>query len=56
MFCDEHYLKDVNSESKAAARNHRMNNKFAKFSICYEIHRVEEVSHFKFLSAEKELL
>lgn len=36
MFCDEHYLKDVDSESKAAARNHRINNKFAKFSICYE--------------------
>lgn len=44
MFCDEHYLKDGNTESKAAARNHRINNKFAKFSIYYEIHRVEEES------------
>lgn len=44
MFWDEHYLEDVDHESKAAARNHRINNKFAKFSICYEIHRVQEES------------
>lgn len=44
MFCDEHCFKDVDRESKAAARNHRINNKFAKFSLCYEIHRVEEES------------
>lgn len=46
MFCDERFLKDVDSESKAAARNHRINNKFAKFSIRYEIHKVEEESAF----------
>lgn len=56
MFCDEHYLKDVDSESKAASRNHRINNKFAKFSICYEIHKVEEESAIANLSAGKELL
>lgn len=44
MFCDEHYFKDVDRESKAAARNYRINNKFAKFSLCYEIHRVKEES------------
>ena len=44
MFCDEHYLEVVDSESKTAASNHRISNKFAKFSICYEIHSVEEES------------